>query len=540
MASRKFRFLEAENNKRPPDYSSRANQRKLMMLIATLFLVLFAMQQAGRPESWQWLVRLGKSSESQGPEIAVADRTTEPPGFSTAQETWTTVLPGTGDLTLEQWKAWQNLEGQFWDTALERLEPSEQFVLVHWIGKAADIGSTSGEDGPGNDLQVAAVQGLVRMREQFLDEVKRLAAFGASIQQLESDPESNPNGSPDSRPDDESLPDLAASSGTSVNLFDLPDQVSLAVAQVAEDQTRWLIRQCSLVPGVRSSGQPDDGNLFPEGDEQQRANAALWKDLLERRIDPFLISRVQDGTRIGRPAERATWLRLVQRATRSESQGESVTRQNLMGQPDYFRGQWVQLEGTLRRIDTRRQRSDEVAHWMGDQDYLVAWIQPSISGQGPYCVYCLDDPELRQLAEASSDQRRGIKVQGIFYKLFPYAVSETETAMGPLLVAQRVSLATVAPTRPPANPPTTGQWGLILAGVGLLAATLGMLAWVSTRYRSANPIGQRLYRSSKVDWLAGQPVDSIGESLRELERKAEDAGDGPPTNQENPSGESQQ
>lgn len=508
MPERKFRFLEADTRKRPPNYSSRAAQRKLLMLVGGLFVVLIAMQQVGRPEAWRWLEKMGQ--EAKSPVATIESVATDDAFQETIDFDWQG-FDSAQELSVSDLDRYRNLEELFWQEALARLETTERFAWVHalerWI--AGDLPDD------GQEL-VSGVQRLVRIREQFRDEVKRQAAVSQSVEDLSAPPEAEGIDSSDRQ-----LPDISQSVG---HLFELPGNVTLEVAQVVEDESRWLLRGLTALPGVQDAAGGEDPETVTafEGESWKKKLSRIRKHW----IDPVLLDGIEDGTRLGRPEERASWLRLIQLAMDNSEDGgdlvesEIVTRQNLLGQPQQFRGKPVQIRGTLRRIERKRQSTPEIADYLSADDYLVAWIQPGVTGQGPYCVYCLADPQLESLLRESSEQRKATQVVGIFYKVFPYATSQTETALAPILVARRLQLSASTATAPP-TPPAPMQWLMIVGGVVLLASVFGGLAWYSTVYRSANPIGQRLYRSGKVEWLDREGVDSISESLRKMELQTE-------------------
>lgn len=505
MAERRFRFLEADSKKRPPNYASRAAQRKLLMLVGGLFVVLIAMQQVGRPEAWQWLEKMGQADKSS---VATIEAVVTSDAFQQTVDFDWQGFETAPELSVQDLDHYRGLEELFWKEALARLEPSERFAWVEAL--AAWI---EGQQPVDDQDLVSGLQRLVRLREQFRDEVKRQAAVSQSVEDLSGIPETD-----DSDSTDRQLPGITQSVG---HLFDLPGNVTLEVAQVVEDESRWLLTAMKQIPGVQdATGSESDPSASILGDHWE----AKLSTIRAQWIDPVLLEAIEDGTRLGRPEERATWLRLIQMATAlsdSEDQTppEVVTRQNLLGQPEQFRGKPVQVRGTLRRVERKRQTTPEIARYLSADDYLVAWIQPGVAGQGPYCVYCLDDPNLESLLQESDEQRRATQVAGIFYKVFPYATSQTETALAPILVARGLEMRATTVQQPPV-PPAPMQWLLIVGGVVLLASVFGGLAWYSTVYRSANPIGQRLYRSGKVEWLDREGVDSVSESLRKMEQQS--------------------
>ena len=45
--------------KPPPDYLSRRTQYRILALVGSLFLIVFVMEQARKPENWRWMWTIG-------------------------------------------------------------------------------------------------------------------------------------------------------------------------------------------------------------------------------------------------------------------------------------------------------------------------------------------------------------------------------------------------------------------------------------------------------------------------------------------------
>ncbi len=557
MASKNLRFLDPESKKSPPNYASRSVQIKLLMLVGSLCAVIWAMQQAGQPQAWQWLVEMDQRAKQNkqllsqyGAEsIAELERSEQDPASQVREEGGTSSeigsLSGVGNSSfsgLPDSIDWE-LERVFWEFAVKRMSPGERFALV--VGLSAWTDATNVSVVENSELR-SAISRLSNLRNLFDRQVKTSAAMQAgsqgSFEAVPSDVASE-NGV-------ESDADLAQSSGEPLldlpqvdidatqmpTLYKLPAKLSMDQATSIVDQGLWLSSYWEPVlrRGSVESEDPEANTseltLPPDRTlGQQLAGQGHWAEIRRRLIDPILVSIISDGSRLGRPEERASWLRTVQAVAAAQKETGAklndnslsaipVTRQNLMGQPESFRGKWVQISGTLRRVDLKRQSNREVGQYVEGEDYCVAWIQPGISSQGPYCVYCLDDPELRALAQSKSDPRRSVSVSGIFFKIYPYPVSDSKTAACPLLIASKTSLAKIT-TRQPAANLSSSQWGIATVVITLFAAILAGFVWISTRYRSANPIGQRIRNSAEVNWLGKHQIDSPSQSLERMTRQ---------------------
>jgi len=556
MSERKFRFLDPESPRRAPDYGSRPMQRKLFALVACLFAILWCMQQAARPETWQWLVHLDEAAKArrfaedgEDGELGSSAKPSPPPevtaGTDNPRLSQSRPLPvpsaasatGNYDPHVPPVELPWTIEAAYWRLALTRLSPEQQFALVH----AFHTWCTELETAPELDPVLhSALTKMQNLRIQFDREIMSRAATDtiggtspSGSAQAESSDQAGATPPPrvgeettvDQQESDE-LPDLRIQPKIP-QVFQLPVAVGLAEAQALTDHSRWLLTAWGRVTA--------DGDPPPlDRTETQRVSQAVtcrnhWQRLRDQFLEPVLWAAVTDGSRLGRPSERAAWLRLVQKssagpAAANETPAASppiVTRQNLMGQPATFRGQHVRLTGTIRRVELVSQRDPVIAQYSAQPNYAVLWLQPGVSGQGPYCVYTLATPALMALADQSDDVRHPATVDGWFFKLHPYLAANGQPATCPLLLAQQVELRPTSPSVPPLIL-TPGQWLMVIGTVSLMAAGLAAGAWYSTRYRSANPLGSRKRQAAEVQWLQTAGVSTPGEALREFAHRVID------------------
>jgi hypothetical protein len=539
MPQQSFRFLDPDSPRRAPNYGSRKVQIKLMMLVGSLFAVVWCMQYAGKPETWQWLMQMDKDAKVDGPA----------PGSNSAAEPKSPALDAISTKPQETDPVWPNpyatasnvsqlplaLEAVYWRTALDRLTPDEKFVFVDAVHQwSTDLAPNISND-PVLRSALTKLTNLRQRLDQQLNSAALLNGPDLATETTEADlapPDSatttedieqdDNDADDDTQPSDE-LPSLNPSSMVRA-LFELPNSIDMAEVQAITDHSRWLASYWT--PLIQSDEYAESSASPGVSGETLRLSEALanrehWKLLESKFLDPHLLRTIADGSRLGRPNERAAWLRFVQKVAPQPStdspteSSERITRQNLLGQPDEFRGRKVQLTGTIRRVELIRQTDPVVAKSMPATEYVVVWLQPAVSGQGPYCVYCTHDDVLKQLAKSDPDPRRLAKVEARFFKLYPYTTNQGKTAVCPLLVTDAINLQEVRPEIPNTSL-GTGEWAMIIGGISLLAVGLATAGWYSTRYRSANPLGARKREAAQVDWLDQTQVPSTGESLREL------------------------
>jgi hypothetical protein len=533
MPEPSFRFLDPNSPRRAPDYGSRKMQFKLMMLVGSLFAVLWCMQYAGRPETWQWLVELDETPASRRAEPNVLDADT--PG-EPAPEPRNSPLPSdpiwpnplAADGTTSRLPV--AVEALFWRIALERLSPEQLFVLVDAVYQwSTDLASTLEAE----PVLQSTLLKLANLRQQLDRQLNSIVAMnGGGTNQPEKSLDSTATETADTAETSANFLELPALEPTAMTrpLFPLPASIPPQEAQSMTDHSRWLMNYWN--PLIQSAEYAEREQTVSGNSEselllsQAVANRDHWQFIRTHFLEPHLHASIVDGSRLGRPEERAAWLHFVHltkvktfdngmnpraKLTRSET----VTRQNLLGQPELFRGKRVRIDGMIRRIERIRQSDPLVAKTMKSPEYVVVWLQPSVSGQGPYCVYCTDDPALAELALDQSDPRRMASVEGWFFKLYPYTSANGKTAICPLLITDKIAMREQTPTAAPAML-SSGQWSMVIACISLLAVGLATAGWYSTRYRSANPLGARKRSQTHVNWLASQSVPNPGETLRKL------------------------
>jgi hypothetical protein len=475
------------------------------------------------------------------------------------------------------------LEKIYWDFALSKLSPDERFILIHAVGSwCGELNIDLPVDDP---LLRSTLYRLSELRLAFDREVKSAAILDRDpwLESVPANPGEGPSaaetdslgseqetlgqtGAESHDDEDESqvdgsneLPGLQWPKTPIRSLFPLVGRVSLKDAQQLTDQSLWLRTYWEpWLAGQGSPSLPGVGDLREEissdasageqqhpqtqstamflgkTEDQELRGRAVWQRLRAELIEPFLLATIEDGSRLGRPAERAVWLRFIQQtqtaggadAAASEKVNPVatapplVTRQNLMGQPEAFRGKVVRVQGTIRRIQPVSQTDTTVALYMNTNKYAVLWIQPGVTGQGPYCVYCPQSDALLALGKNNADPRRPVVIAGRFFKLHPYTNAAGKPAWCPLLIAEKVDLYTPAV---PANTVTfsAGQWVVAIVIVGLVAVGLAIGGWYTTRYQSANPIGARKRNAATVQWLTGSDVESPREALQRMAAPSE-------------------
>ncbi len=194
----------------------------------------------------------------------------------------------------------------------------------------------------------------------------------------------------------------------------------------------------------------------------------------------------------------------------------NVAREALFSAPDYYRGQVIEIEGLLRRLE----KVSAELNGYGIEDYYIAWIITPTSDNIPYRVAGLfadDELPVSDLIE----KKIPVKLSGYFYKIQGYA-SQSDLQLTPLFIANRITAA--APADMPISLTETSnpaRWLFVVFG-----AVFMMAIW--SVYRSTVGSSRlRSHRKESIESVAdlseiqGESSTDPGEELRKLGEKAD-------------------
>ena len=383
----------------------------MLTLIAMLVMVLYAMNEAGKPENWAWMGFVEQPTntsetltESQDEKItpkakaqtnSTSDHTNdptepakEPTGTSlnspVIRLTQTpSVLP---DVTSQPPTGLPTESGRFWSSFFDNLETTEQ---VEWMDL---LEALSGDRLPtqltANQVQVKLIDLAAKRREAFNNKI---------LDRITSLP-----------------------------------QASEKRSQVSQDYFEankfW---QKQILPALTASKTAEDITM-----RQQQAAGSLLNHL-----DIDALNLVQDKTAVGWIGDSVAWKRCWNRIHRSQiGEPTYVTRIQLTGQPGEFRGNAITVNGFVRSVETRRAKpnSSIIRDHASEQQqtYYILWVQPADDSDAePYCVYCLDPPEQLPRTQAElKDYQWLAKINGIFFKNRSYQATD-RVRYSPLILA---------------------------------------------------------------------------------------------------------
>ena len=230
-----------------------------------------------------------------------------------------------------------------------------------------------------------------------------------------------------------------------------------------DDFTNKMLDQMSSVPQASKRRSQVSKDYF-EADKfwQQRIAPALTafvegKDLtlvqqqavvnLQHHLDVAALNLVQDKTAVGWTGDSVAWRRSWNRIHNGEiGKPTFVKRIQLIGQPREYRGEAITVYGFVREIQNRRAASgDSIAGSQradaAEVDYYILWVQPSDSDAGPYCIYCLSlPPDLPRSREDLAEHQQLATFNGIFFKNRSYQAEDRSVQYCPLILADGFEL----------------------------------------------------------------------------------------------------
>lgn len=456
----------------PADRTSRAIRIKLLMLFSMLIVVVVLMQEAGKPERWQWMGFKAPESNDlevdslEGTQVIPSDNRNghpvrslndsnlpagEQPHASSRPITIATqrsgstkstgrppasINPGFGtDLT-----DYPVAAISFWNSTFDDLNPQEQSALLRLL-KNLRLGQTLP-----TSTQLTA-QKLIRKISNSRDQYDQ-----SLFDQLALAPDGSPG------------------------------KTKLA-EELFESQDIWAKQ---ILPAFEAVSH---GLEFTVG-QQQAARK------LQHVIDPLLYQQVQDRTSLGWSGDTGAWIRLWEQAIDGDaSAGNSVSRIELMGQPDLYRGQTVTVEGWVR---SARKKVLDPESELGLPHYFVLWVRPLETKQGPYCVYTMELPaEFPDVTEQFSELNERVQISGYPFKIRTYVTADSSVDQCPVMIASHLTRID--------NPEFTSvnQWQpsrltlmIALISIPLIAS---FLAWAAFRNSETRPFTPGKTTQKRID-----------------------------------------
>ena len=226
-------------------------------------------------------------------------------------------------------------------------------------------------------------------------------------------------------------------------------------------------------------------NAFSDAQDLTLTQRQAVVDLLHH-LEMDALDLVKDKTAVGWTGDSIAWKRSWNRIHQTKADDLTfaneaptfVKRIQLVGQPQEFRGKAIKVYGFVRAVETRSGASDSSYAWPRTENgakvtYYVVWVQPSDSEAGPYCVYCLDLPaELPDSREELAGFERLATINGIFFKNRTFEQSDGKVEYCPLILANGFDLK---------PPPLKLDRNWMAAGLALVPVIGVGIAWYAVR-----------------------------------------------------------
>jgi len=289
-----------------------------------------------------------------------------------------------------------------------------------------------------------------------------------------------------------------------------------------QDQTKTDVNPLSSPDSAASDSTEKNDPSTPLSDSDAVVESKLPelpKEPVEENVeisaDQFLT--VEDFSVGVRSTESDSFFHVMSHASRvpinqlNSAADENVARESLLTAPDYYRGQVIQVEGVLRRLE----KVSAELNGYGIEDYYIAWIITPTSDNIPYRVAALFADDELPVSDLIAE-KIPVKLSGYFYKIQGYA-SRSDLQLTPLFIARRITKA--PPTETPISLTETSnaaRWLFVVFGAIFLMAIWSV-------YRSTVGSSRlRAHRKDSIESVAdlseiqGESSIDPGEELRRL------------------------
>lgn len=385
-------MVNQPERKSPPNYSSRGMQFRLMVLVASLMIVLVAMDEARKPENWAWMGFKNTEQTSTGPvDSEVSPRLADlfsphDNANSLFQAMAESTLNSDDEPPTEEQAAADLVEKGTLERILlplfRSLDNEQRWKLTQILDSIINTQSWTQDDAADRTVLAERITSLTAaVITQLHDEAVRAAVA--------------------------ELP---------------PSETAVDTSTI---KTEWdellqeMTARCQLLAKVVEQGAfPEDATV---GDiESLTETSAAWNSVLMSQIEDLSIGLRKD--------ELTAWFRMAQQLERWQASGEKVepvpvSNYELAQQPNLYRGKWVQIKGDVRRVD-------RVAVPPAFESIAPGWlllIRPSYGPDNVISVYCRDLPEKfpRPSADQTSlEMQEPIEIDAVFFKREGYQATD--------------------------------------------------------------------------------------------------------------------
>lgn len=482
----------------PMRKGSKAIRFRIFTLLAMLLLVIIAMIEAGKPERWEWMgfakaepsvvKKSANNPDSKSDSNPAANVKVKPSNnqldttndnHSSSERTSDTrdeasanianFAPNLSAFLLtpgQEQEAYPQAAADFWRSLVNKMNPAQQKLLMnllHSLRHHAPLEQTQ------QSLSKALVNVIKKKREEFHRD-----AFDQ----------------------------VALSTEGSEEKKNLSEQLMLS-------QDIW---EKKILPSLNSRIIGDDITL-----SQLQAVHRLQKTL-----DQIMMDQVSDETALGWSGDTEAWKRIWENVAgvakgEVDPEYETVTRIQLMSQPEYYRGKPVKIAGWVRagkHVITKKESS------IGFSGYYELWVRPKESKLGPFCVFVTELPNgFPELNEQLKEINEQVEIGAYFFKIRTYVSGDETVRNAPTLVG--ASLTPIAPVEYTSVSNWQPSWAtLIFFFIAIPIIATAIAVWVysiskTKPYEPGKAMANKINKS--LQGLATNPmIQSDKEKIMEL------------------------
>lgn len=392
--------IRAKSVAPPPNYSSRAVRMRLFTLFGALVLVIILMQEAGKPERWEWMgfdkvnkIELESNQESEtqsdaneatnqrsdqnntelDTSVQLSAKTSQPSSDSPS-----IIVMDPDDLKVATNSSDARIA--FWAPLYRSLNSQQQQTLMRLL-KNMRQGAPVAEQHRNQVKQL--IDGINKKRQRFQQNLFDQLAV-------------TPNGS---------------------------QQKKKLADDLFQTQEIW---DKTIYPAMQGIAEGEEITLA-----QQQAIVKLQSIL-----DRLIFEQVLDHTTIGWSGDTEAWKRIWERALQTpQDEFPVATRIQLVSQPEIFRGRPVQISGWVRSVKKKMVGKNSE---LGVPHYFELWVRPKESKLGPYCVYSDSLPEGFPAISDDLNLNEHVTINAFSFKLRTYIASDESVRECPALIATSI------------------------------------------------------------------------------------------------------
>lgn len=221
-------------------------------------------------------------------------------------------------------------------------------------------------------------------------------------------------------------------------------------------------------------------------------------------LDELALNQVNDQQAIGWAGDAEAWKRLWEESElKTALDPEPTTRIQLMGQPGFYRGKWVTVEGWVR---SARKKMLDANSELGMSHYYVLWVRPKESKLGPFCIYTATLPDgFPEVTETFSDMNENIRTSGFFFKIRTYIATDRSVQNCPVLIAPGIT-SVMAPV-PFTVKRWQPSWVTLVVSITLIPVLALAVVWFAIKSSKTPKTRHNQKRENQIDQSLQQLAD---------------------------------